>query len=822
MSTLPAAPKAPRGQSRGVRRLRLISGLVMFAFVTTHLLNHALGLVSLAAMEAGRLVFLLLWRNPVGEGVLAAAIVVHLALAAWSIYLRRQLRMPLWEAVQLVLGLCVPVLLVNHLVGTHIANELYGFQDSYTVMVLVFWELKPGIGASQAILLLVAWVHGCMGVHYWLRMQPWYARMGMVLYTLALLLPVLALLGFAQAGRFVANLAADPQWVRATFGDARMPDALAAEALRRIGDSIRIVLGALLGLAIAARALRQLHERSRSVRITYPGGRLASVPVGFSILEASRQERIPHASVCGGRGRCSTCRVRILSGAGPLPAPGPAETRVLRRLGSAPDVRLACQLRPVYDLAVMPLIPPSVEADESLEHPGIMAGQERELCVMFADLRGFTRIAETRLPYDVVFLLNRYFEAVGGAIESAGGIPNQFIGDGVMALFGVHTGPEVGARQALVAARAMHRAMDTLSADLHEALPAPLRLGIGLHIGPTVVGHMGRGAATYLTAVGDTVNTASRLQDHTKEFGCELILSARVAERAGAQRHRPAAGRDLGTQPRRADRGVGRRRRRGAEGVRRTRERGRMNISFKGKNVVVAGGSRGIGRSIALAFAAAGANVSVCARGREALEETGGKLRASGGRVHVASCDLGDGQAVKAYVESAAAALGGVDVLVNNASAFGRSDDEAGWEASVSVDLMAPVRASYAALPYLEKNGGAIVHISALAGLRPSVRTPPYGAVKAAIIQYTRTQAAQYAAKRIRVNCVAPGPIYFEGGTWDHNRRHNPQIYEHVMARCPMGRMGTPEEVANVALFLASDAASWVTGQTIAVDGALA
>jgi adenylate cyclase len=181
----------------------------------------------------------------------------------------------------------------------------------------------------------------------------------------------------------------------------------------------------------------------------------------------------------------------------------------------------------------MPLIPPSVELVETIAHPGIMAGREKEVCVMFADLRGFTKLAEKRLPYDVVFLLNRYFEAAGGAIEAAGGIPNQFIGDGIMALFGVHTGPEEGARDALAAARSMHRAVSDLSAELHEVLPAPLRLGIGVHCGPAVVGHMGRGLASYLTAVGDTVNTASRLQDHTKEFACELIVSDRAAERAG-------------------------------------------------------------------------------------------------------------------------------------------------------------------------------------------------------------------------------------------------------------------------------------------------
>ncbi len=525
--------RGPRRPSRDARRARIASGVVLFLFVLTHLVNHALGLISLAAMEAGRWAFVALWRNPVGTTLLLAAIVVHVALAAWSIYLRRQFRMPLWEALQILLGLAIPLLLVDHLVGTRIANLQYGFEDSYTALVLVLWVLKPELAVWQSVLLLVAWVHGCMGIHYWLRMQPWYIRVRMVLYTIAVLLPVLALLGFSQAGRFVATLAVDPIWIRETFIDARAPDVMASAALRRTGDTIRLALVALLAITFAARAFRQVVERGSSVRIGYPGERSVSVPIGFSVLEASRQAGIPHASVCGGRGRCSTCRVRVISGDGPLPPPNAAEARVLSRLNATPDVRLACQLRPTHDISVMPLIPPSIETTATISHPGIMAGREKEVCVMFADLRGFTKLAEKRLPYDTVFLLNRYFEAVGGAIEASGGIPNQFIGDGVMALFGVDNGPEAGARDALAAARAMHRAIDELSVELKEALPAPLRLGIGVHCGPTVVGHMGRGAASYLTAVGDTVNTASRLQDHTKEFACELIVSDRVAERAG-------------------------------------------------------------------------------------------------------------------------------------------------------------------------------------------------------------------------------------------------------------------------------------------------
>jgi 3-oxoacyl-[acyl-carrier protein] reductase len=244
-----------------------------------------------------------------------------------------------------------------------------------------------------------------------------------------------------------------------------------------------------------------------------------------------------------------------------------------------------------------------------------------------------------------------------------------------------------------------------------------------------------------------------------------------------------------------------------------------VQISMQGKNAVVTGGSRGIGRSIALALAEAGANISICARSEDALRETEAELARFGHKVHAASCDLADGPAVARYVSDAAAALGGIEVLVNNASAFGASDDEAGWAASINVDLMASVRASRAALPFLERGGGSILHVSSIAGLIPSTRTVPYGAVKAALIQYTLTQAAALAKKNIRANCIAPGSIEFPGGVWDRRKTADPELYNAVLGAIPFGRLGRPEEIASVALFLVSPAASWVTGQTIVVDG---
>ncbi len=245
-----------------------------------------------------------------------------------------------------------------------------------------------------------------------------------------------------------------------------------------------------------------------------------------------------------------------------------------------------------------------------------------------------------------------------------------------------------------------------------------------------------------------------------------------------------------------------------------------MQIDLSGKRAIVAGGSRGIGRAIALAMAEAGADVSICARGAEALETARQDVARHGHIAHAISCDLADAAAVARYVETAAAALGGIDILVNNASGFGTSDDEAGWATSIAVDLLATVRATRAALPYLEKSeGAAIINISSISGFRATPRTPPYAAVKAAILEYTQTVAAQCARKGIRVNCIAPGSIEFPGGTWERAKNNNPPLYAAILRSIPFGRLGRPEEVARVAVFLASPLAGWITGQNIAVDG---
>lgn len=515
-----------------LRQLRLWSGLILFAYVFTHLLNHALGLVSLAAMELGRGWFLWVWRNPAGSVALYGALITHVALALWSLYERRSMRMPVAEAFRAILGLAIPLFLAAHIVGTRVAHDFAGASDTYTRMMFLYWDQYPRIGLDQVALLLIAWVHGAMGFYWWLRLRPWFPRFASTFTALALLVPVLSVLGFVDAGREVSRLAENPTWIAQRKAEGpRQPDRGFLTASQNLILSGFFVAA---GLMLVGRAVRYFYQRrAGAIRITYPGGQQVPVPVGFSILDASRTAGIPHASVCGGRGRCSTCRVRITGHPHPLPLPSSAEKRVLHRVGAPDNVRLACQLRPLDNVSVAPLLPVTASANDGFPHPAYLAGQERQIVALFADMRSFTSLAEHKLPYDLVFLLNRYFAMTGQAIERSGGVVIQFMGDGVMALFGVEQGPRAGSRQALEAAAAMIQGLEDISTSLADELTAPLRMGVGIHTGPAVVGRMGYGPALQLTAVGDTINVASRLQDLTKEYQCQLVISDPVAERAG-------------------------------------------------------------------------------------------------------------------------------------------------------------------------------------------------------------------------------------------------------------------------------------------------
>jgi adenylate cyclase len=356
------------------------------------------------------------------------------------------------------------------------------------------------------------------------------------LYAVALLVPAAGIGGAAIALRDFAELAQRPEFLHDLMEQMRAPDAEAAASLYMISNSLMTTAGMMLVACFAARPVRDAWERRAGVvHLNYGERKSVALPTGLSVLEMSRVGGIPHASVCGGRGRCSTCRVRI---GGPdranLPPPSAEEQKVLTRVGAPENVRLACQLRPPPGhYRVTLLLPPSAGPVEAYRRQPQAHGGERYVAILFADLRGFTSISEGRLPYDVVFLLNRYFRATGQAVQAAGGRLDKFIGDGVMAIFGLDSPPEIACRQALDAARRMAGALDELNETLSGDLDQPLRIGIGLHSGPAIVGEMGYDRVASLTAIGDVVNTASRLESLTKDYRVELVVSQELLDRSG-------------------------------------------------------------------------------------------------------------------------------------------------------------------------------------------------------------------------------------------------------------------------------------------------
>lgn len=538
---------APMLSERSLRRARLVSGLIMLTFLTLHLTNHALNLISLAAAEEGRRWFLAIWRNPVGTTLFYGAAVTHVMLAMRSLYLRRTFYMPVGEALQIILGLVIPLLIIDHVVGTRIRHELSNYYDSYEAIIRGFWITSPFNGVKQTLALIVIWCHGCIGIHFWLRYRQWYQSAAPVLLTVAILLPVLALLGFANTGRTIANMSPASGYGEfpssgyqghKNFNATRYASPAERAEVKQdeflIKTGLYGAFGGGLALVVALRIRRRWRERATQIEIRYADGESVRVPLGFSVLEASRLGGIPHYAVCGGKGRCSTCRVQVLEGAETLPPPEPIEQTTLTRIGADYGVRLACQLHPTANISVAPLLVPSLESIVPAGSQQASPGREREIAILFCDIRSFTMLTEARLPYDIVFLLNRYFAIVGQAVERSGGRLDKFIGDGAMALFGLTGSAADGCKNALKAAAIIVKEIERLNDELAGELSMPLRVAIGIHTGPAIVGAMGYGAVKSLTAIGDTVNVASRLEAVAKEFDVTLVVSEPVVTLAAS------------------------------------------------------------------------------------------------------------------------------------------------------------------------------------------------------------------------------------------------------------------------------------------------
>ncbi|HEY6632345.1 MAG TPA: adenylate/guanylate cyclase domain-containing protein [Rhizobiaceae bacterium] len=499
------------------------------AFVIMHLANLALNLISIGVADAGLDWLTAPWTMPAGAVLLYGAAAVHVVLVLRSLYLKRTLKMPAREAAQIVLGLVIPLVIAEHVIGILVYSSMTGLDVDYEFVTRALWIDSPLTGAIQVAALLAIWAHGCLGLHFWLRYRDWYPKAAPWLLIGAVLVPVLGLLGFAEAGKTVMETPPPP-----------LPEGLTPGRIAGVYAAKDAFLYLAYGIAVAAvaatlllRGLRHVRARRDLIEVRYEGGQVVRVPRGSTVLEASRVGGIPHYSVCGGKGRCSTCRVRVTAGLAELPEAGPVERATLTRIHAAPDVRLACQLRPVDAVTVLPLLAaPRASALPAGARPAT-PGREQEIVVLFCDIRSFTALADRRLPYDIVFLLNRYFAIVGRAVEQSGGRLDKFIGDGAMALFGLDGSAAEASRQALSASAAILAALDRLSEELAAELPGPLRVAIGIHAGPAIVGAMGYGSTMHVTAIGDTVNVASRLEAAAKEFDAAIVVSDTVVALSG-------------------------------------------------------------------------------------------------------------------------------------------------------------------------------------------------------------------------------------------------------------------------------------------------
>ncbi|MCE8512935.1 adenylate/guanylate cyclase domain-containing protein [Ruegeria pomeroyi] len=513
---------------RGSRttRLRIATGLILFAYAFFHFVNIGLGLISPVWMAAFQDARQVVTRSLPGSVLLYGALLIHAGLALTGLARRRSLRMRPAEAIQLGLGLLIPLQLIAHLVHTRYAHEVHGVNDEMSYLIILMW---PNISIwQQSGLLLVVWIHGCIGLHFWLRLTSWWRALVPWMIGLAVLVPAFALAGLLTEGRRMFAIFTDDAQRPGYMEAFNWPDTETFVALFAVKDWGLVLFWGLLALAAAIHLGRKLMRRRNAVRIRYVDGPEIVSERGLTLLQMSRSHGVPHTALCGGKGRCTTCRVVIEEGADLLHPPSEVELRSLRAVGAPPNTRLACQIRPTDPATVFRVFRP--EGGRSRAHAS--QGQERQLAVLFLDMRGFTARTTGQLPYDVVFLLNRFFDAIVPSVVGAGGTVDKYLGDGFLAVFEARDA-QTSARAGIEAARSIGAALQVFNRTLAAEDTPPVRIGMGLHLGNLVLGEIGAAGHAPRTIIGDTVNAASRLEAETKLLGVELLISKAVLQAAG-------------------------------------------------------------------------------------------------------------------------------------------------------------------------------------------------------------------------------------------------------------------------------------------------
>ena len=499
----------------------MASGLVLFVYIGAHLFNHALGLISLHAAETGMELAVEVWYSPVGTLLLYGAAATHFFMALWAVYERRTFRLPPAELLRIALGFTLPILLIGHAASTRLAYELFGLASDYTRVISNLWA--AGSQGFQLGLMAPGWLHGCMGLHFALNRRPLYRRLRFVLFAVALLLPVLSALGFIAMGRELATNPVAVEAARQYFSPDNAPQRL---AIAQWKDNLLNWYFCIIGAAFVARQIRNLLERRRKqlVTVAYPG-RHVRVPRGWSVLEASRSFHLPHASMCGGRARCSTCRVRVTAGGEACPPPAADERATLLRIGAPPDVRLACQLRPQGDIAVTPLVR---TARPVYRQTAPQRSGEREIAVLYCDVRNRADLASDHLPEDLLYTLTLFVEGVGNAVRAHGGHLSFLDQDSICALFGVDRGSDHAAQRAVQAAGAIAGVISDLNNRTGREGDSHLKVSISIHAGHAAVGEIGSVETPMWLATGTAMDVANELRAAAARSDKAFAISEQV------------------------------------------------------------------------------------------------------------------------------------------------------------------------------------------------------------------------------------------------------------------------------------------------------
>jgi adenylate cyclase len=522
-------------------RTRLYSGIILFFYAMTHLLNHSINVFSLeAATYVKENYFRLVWKSQVGTILLYGSFLTHVPLGIMSIVTRKSFKISLREWLQIIFIILAVFVLVQHIASMYIFTRSFESELPYSALFSAMLLIPEELAASTVLFSLMTifiWVHGSIGMHTALKFKmKSYSKHFKKFMAVYLGVPTLGLFGFwaglkEQSLATAFNIqAGDTDFLMSVVFKAVPMEAFpVAEKIEPLTlKYYPIFLIAVVGLAVLNVIRTKYFGR---VKITYPDGKIVNVPKGTSVLEASRSAGLPHKSVCGGRGRCTTCRIKVVSYEGQLPEAGVHEARALNRVGLDGSLRLACQLKPSSNLVVTPLISPKSEFDV-VGKAQELSGKEQETVILFVDLRNFTKLSENNLPYDVVYILNKYYATCGQVIEANSGRLDKFIGDGIMAIFEAENNIEINCGNAVKAASEISKQIKRLSDELSQEFSVELKCGMGIHTGQSIVGMMGYGEAISRTAIGDNVNVASRLEQMTKAYNSELIVSKLVAEKA--------------------------------------------------------------------------------------------------------------------------------------------------------------------------------------------------------------------------------------------------------------------------------------------------